>query len=118
MMKIGDVISEQKINLDINDIEKAERLFGFLNFKRLVNVKYKVIVYEKDGKEFAFQIVENLGTLIEYESKDDFNNRTLNEINSEKQKMYNEIKSTGIEITDEIDVKKAYELISKKLNNS
>ena len=118
MMKSGDVISEQKINLDINDIAKAEKLFEFLDFKRLVNVKYKVIVYEKDGKEFAFQIVENLGTLIEYENAKDFNNITLNEINSEKQKMYNEIKTTGIEITDEIDVKKAYELISKKLNNN
>ena len=95
MMKSGDVISEQKINLDINDIEKAEKLFEFLKFKRLVNVKYKVIVYEKD-----------------------FNNKTINEINSEKQKMYNEIKATGIKITDEIDVKKAYELISKKLNNN
>ena len=115
MTKNGDVISEQKINLDINDIEKAEKLFEFLNFKKLVDVRYKVIVYEKDGKEFAFQIVENIGTLIEYENEEDFSNETLNEINSAKQKMYKEIEATGIEITDEIDVKKAYELISKSL---
>ena len=114
--KNGDIISEEKINLDITDIEKAQKLFECLNFEELIHVKYHVVVYRKDDKEFAFQIVDGLGTLIEYENKNDFTNKSLAEINNVKQKMYNEIKSTGIEITKEIDVKKAYELIEKKIN--
>ena len=41
--------------------------------------------------------------------------RLLDDINKAKQEMYNEIVKTGINVTDEKDVKKAYELIRKKL---
>lgn len=110
----GDVISEQKINLDCNDLEKAKELFEHLEFKELIRVKYKVVVYSKDKVEYAFQDVENLGTLIEYENVEDFEGKSLEKINNAKKKMYNEIKNTGIYITEEKDVKKAYELILNK----
>lgn len=110
----GDVISEQKINLDCNDLEKAKELFENLEFKELIRVKYKVVVYSKDKVEYAFQDVENLGTLIEYENVEDFEGKSLEKINNAKEKMYNEIKNTGIYITEEKDVKKAYELILNK----
>lgn len=109
----GDVISEQKVNLNCDNLTDAEKLFNCLGFNKLVEVKYHVIVYEKDGVELAFQIVENLGTLIEYENENDFTGKKLEEINLEKQKMVDEIKEYNIEITDEIDVKKAWELIRK-----
>ena len=64
--------------------------------------------------EYAFQDVENLGTLIEYENVEDFEGKSLEKINNAKKKMYNEIKNTGIYITEEKDVKKAYELILNK----
>ena len=108
-------MSEQKINVDIQDIEKAKKIFECLGFKKLVEVKYHVIVYEKNKTEFAFQIVENLGTLIEFENESDFDGKTLEEINIVKQKMFEKIKNTGIQISNEIDVKKAYELIKKNL---
>ncbi len=41
----------------------------------------------------------------------------LDEINSAKNNMFEEIKNTGINVTDEKDVKKAYELILKKYFN-
>lgn len=113
----GDVISEQKINVDIKDIEKSQKLFEALNFKKLVEVKYKYISYKKDSQAFALQLVENLGILLEYESEKDFEGITLQEINEEKQKLYEEIKQMGLEITEEKDVKKAYELIDKNLKN-
>ena len=112
----GDVISEKKINLDCNDLEKARELFEYLGFKELIKVKYHVIVYEKEGTEFAFQVVENLGDFIEYENTEDFANKTLVDINNEKNKMLEDIKKYGISITNEIDVKKAFELIKKKYN--
>lgn len=46
--KKGDVISEQKIDLECNDLEKAKDLFKHLGFEELIRVKYKVIVYSKE----------------------------------------------------------------------
>lgn len=110
----GDVISEQKVNLDCDDLTKAESLFYCLGFYNLIEVKYHVIVYEKNGKEFAFQIVENLGTLIEYENANDFEGKSVIEINEAKNEMLTDIKECDICITEEYDVKKAFELIEKK----
>ena len=112
--KKGDVISEKKINLDCSDLEKAKDLFEHLEFEELIRVRYKVVVYSKDKEEYAFQEVENLGTLIEYENTEDFEGKTLEDINKAKETMYNEIKSTGICLTNEKDVKKALELILNK----
>ena len=112
--KNGDVISEQKINLDCSDLEKAKDLFEHLEFEELIRVRYKVLVYSKDKIEYAFQDVENLGTLIEYENVENFEGKSLNEINEAKENMYNEIKNTGINLTEEKDVKKAFELILNK----
>ena len=110
----GDVISEKKINLDCSDLEKAKDLFEHLEFEELIRVRYKVLVYSKDKIEYAFQDVENLGTLIEYENVENFEGKSLNEINEAKENMYNEIKNTGINLTEEKDVKKAFELILNK----
>lgn len=63
----------------------------------------------------AFQDVEKLGVLIEYENMNDFEGKSLDEINSAKNNMFEEIKNTGINVTDEKDVKKAYELILKNI---
>lgn len=65
----------------------------------------------------AYQDVENLGVLIEYENMNDFERKSLDEINSAQNNMFEEIKNTGINVTNEKDVKKAYELILKKYFN-
>jgi len=114
----GDVVSEEKVNLNCDDLESAEKLFKCLKFYKLVEVKYHVTVYEKEGKEFAFQEVENLGTLIEYENNNDFSNKSFLEINNAKKEMINDIKKYKINITEETDVKKACELLRQKLQLS
>lgn len=112
----GKLISEKKINVDCNNIESAKKLFECLKFEKLVEVKYHVIVLERDGVEFAFQDVENLGLLMEYENLIDFEGKTIDSIKEEKQKMYNFVKKTGLNITDEQDVQKAYELVKLEQN--
>ena len=112
----GDVISEQKVNLECNNLIKAEILFNCLGFYKLIEVKYHAIVYEKNGKEFAFQIVENLGTLIEYENINNFDGKSISEINNAKNEMVEDIQECDIIIKDEYNVKKAFELIKKKYN--
>ena len=115
--KDGDIISEQKINLDCSDLEKAKDLFEHLEFEELIRVRYKVTVYGKCKVEYAFQDVENLGVLIEYENMDDFEGKSLDEINTVKKNMFEEIKNTGINLTEEKDVKETYELILNKYFN-
>lgn len=111
----GNIISEKKINVECNSLESAKQLFECLNFEELVEVKYNVLVMEKNGIELAFQYGNDIGVLIEYENKNDFSNKTNEEIRLEKENMYNYIKKLGIEITEEKDVKKAWELIEKSL---
>ena len=45
----GKLISERKVNVDCSDLESAQKLFECLKFEKLVEVKYHVIVLEKDG---------------------------------------------------------------------
>ena len=112
--KDGDIISEQKINLDCSDLEKAKDLFEHLEFEELIRVRYKVTVYGKCKVEYAFQDVENLGVLIEYENLNDFEGQSIEEIQVEKNKMYESMKNEGLILTDELDIKKAKELILKE----
>lgn len=111
----GMTVSEEKINVDINDIDKAKSLFLALNFDEIVRVKYECIVYERDGLELALQEVDGLGLLLEYENINDFEGIVEDKIIETKKLMLQEIKNLGIKTTDEIDVKKAYELIEKRL---
>ncbi len=111
----GMTISEEKISLDIHDVNKAKELFLALNFKELIRVKDNCIIYEKDGLELAFQQVDGLGLLLEYENVNDFEGVDDEKIKTIKKEMFLEIKNLGIQTTNELDVKKAYELIEKKI---
>ena len=111
----GNIISEKKINVDCLNLTKAKELFEALGFEELVRVKYKVTVFSDGNKEFAFQEVENLGLLVEYESAKNMDNSTNDEILKEKECMLEEIMSTGILVNKELDVKKAYEIIKDSI---
>lgn len=111
------VISEEKISVIINDIEKAKKIFEALNFKTIVEVNYDVIVYAKEGVELAFQNVENLGLLVEFENDNDFENYNAEEIIKIKKEMLKTIKNYNIDVTNDFDVKKAYEIIKREFDN-
>ena len=110
------VISEEKISINIDDIDNAEKLFTLLGFKKLVDVNYDIIVYEKDGFELCFQDVERLGLVLEYENENDFTNVSNEGILKVKHEMLEKIKKYNLNITDEFDIKKAYELIEKEID--
>lgn len=82
--KDENIISETKININCEDLSEAEKLFENLGFEILTIVKYKVKVYEKDGIELAFKNVEGLGSMIEYENEEDFENKNIEEIKKSK----------------------------------
>lgn len=115
--KDENIISETKININCENLSEAEKLFENLGFDILTIVKYKVKVYAKDGIELAFQNVEGLGSMIEYENEEDFENKNIEEIKKVKQKMEEKIESFGILIEKGNDVKKAKELIEKNIKD-
>lgn len=110
------VISEEKININIDDINEARKLFEAINFELLTEVNYDAIVYSNGEIELCFQNVENLGILLEYENVNDFEGKSNEEILNEKNNMLNELRMLKLNITDEFDVKKACELIMNKIN--
>ena len=109
------VMTEEKINVNCDDLDMAKKLFLALHFRPLVKVGYDVIVFSNQKIELAFQNVENLGLLVEYENGKDFSDSTEEEIVLAKQQMLKEIKNLNIQTTEEMDVKKAYELIQKQI---
>ena len=102
---------EEKMNISIDSTQNAICLFEKLGFEKLVTVKYDCIVYSNKKLELAFQNVENLGLLLEYENKNDFENATPEIIENEKMSMLQEIKNLGINVSNETDIRKAYELL-------
>ena len=109
------VISEEKINVNIDNIDNAIKLFNRLGFEKLISVKYDVIVYSNGIYEFAFQNVDNLGLLMEMEHPDDFTGYSYEDILKEKEKMLDIIRNYHLSIEDNYDIKKAYELVLKKI---
>ena len=102
---------EEKINISIDNTQNAIKLFEKIGFEKLVTVKYDCIVYSNKKLELAFQNVENLGLLLEYENKNDFDNAAQEVIKNEKLNMLQEIQTLGINVSDETDIRKAYELL-------
>ncbi len=111
----GITISEEKVSVNVDDAASAERLLSVMDYKRLVGVCNRYVVFGKGAFELALQRVDNLGLLIEYESEVDCEDMSAEEILEAKRGMLKEIRALGIETTDELDVKKAYELIEKEM---
>ncbi|MBP5678982.1 MAG: hypothetical protein J6X28_04065 [Bacilli bacterium] len=112
----GDtVLSEEKINLGIMDTEKARQLLEALGYQKLVDVSYDVTVYQKGTVELCFQEVEELGLLCEWESPNDYTNVSKEEILEEKKRMLQELRDYQLQVSDDYDVKKAYQIIKNRM---
>lgn len=107
----GEVVSEEKYNIPCDDLLQARNLFSALGFKSLVHVKYNVIEMKKGDFHFAFQDVEGLGVLVECESPIDFSNSSFEDIKQEKKRLWSFLKELDLELSDDLDIKKAQELI-------
>ena len=114
--KNNNVTSEEILSVLIDDIEKMKAILEKDGYQELIEKKQYFNDFTKDDIVFTLEEVEDIGLLIEYENKNDFSNYSSDEIIKEKEKMYNIIKETGIDISDDYDIKKAYDLIIKKYN--
>lgn len=112
--KDDNVISEEIISVQIDDIDKMKKILENLGYKELIQKKQYFNDMTKDNIVFILEEVDDIGLLIEYENKNDFSNKTDEEVLEEKRKMHKIIKDMGINISDDFDIKKAYNLIIEK----
>ena len=114
--KDGRVTSEEIISVQIDDIDKMKIILENFGYKELVQKKQYFNDMTKDDMVFILEEVDDIGLLIEYKNKKDFSDKTADEIMEEKKKMYETIKSMGIDIEEDFDIKKAQYLIMKRYN--
>lgn len=111
------VLYEEKIEVNIDNINNADKLLDALGFKTILKINNNSVVYSNNKIELCFQNIEGLGLLLEYENSKDFTGFSNEDILKEKQKMLEEIKKYNLDITNEIDVKKAFELIKENFKD-
>ena len=114
--KDGHVTSEEILSAKIDDIDIMKKMLERLGFEELIQKNQYFNDYTKGDIVFILEEVKDIGLLIEYENKNDFTGKSDEEIMEVKREMYNTIKSIGIDICEDYDVKKAYDLIVKKYN--
>lgn len=114
--KDGHVTSEEILSVKIDDIDIMKKMLERLGFEELIQKNQYFNDYTKGDLVFILEEVRDIGLLIEYENKNDFTGKSDEEIMEAKREMYNTIKSIGIDICEDYDVKKAYDLIVKKYN--
>lgn len=65
--KEGNVISEQKTECNVDDLHNALKIFDNAQLNNWCCIKNKSITYSNGTMCFDLQIIEDLGTFIEYE---------------------------------------------------
>lgn len=109
----GVVVSEEKVNINCEDLEKANKLFSYLKFNKVVRVKYDVYEFQKGNFKFALQDVEGLGLLLEHEGTENYDNLSVEELKNKKNELANKVRAIGLKFGTNNDIKKAYELIKR-----
>ena len=107
----GDVIGEQKTSAKIEDFDKTLKIFtqsGLNNWCVLKNHSY---AYEKDNLRFSLQVIEALGTFIEYEEDDFMKEMRTNE---KIEFMKNVVSSLGLKLGNDFSCKKVYMKLHSK----
>lgn len=110
----NNVISEEKIKCNIDNAEKAIKIFNNCGLTNWCNISQDILIYEKESIAFALQIVEGLGVFIEYEEDASMADLT------EKQKidlMLSNLKTLGLNLGDDYSCKKVYLMFKKDNNN-
>lgn len=109
----NNVIAEEKVKCNIDSIENAVKIFNLAGLNNWLKLKQHLLVFVNDKFGFAIQIVDGLGTFIEYEETESIKHLSEQEkINS----MLGDLKNLGINFGSDYSCKKPY-MKFKKDNN-
>lgn len=107
----GNVISEQKTEAHINDMQNMMRILANLGFSNWCYCFSQNNLYEKDGKQLLLQNVKNLGLLLEVEAFEDMEGMTADK-KIEKLKKF--VKGLNLDIGKDHSCKKAFMILHQK----
>ena len=101
----GNVIAEEKVKCPVENLEKSLKIFKLSGLNNWCEIKQHMLVFKKGETEFAIQIVDGLGSFIEYEETESMKEFTEQE---KIDAMLADLKSLGINIGDDYSCKKVY----------
>ncbi|MBQ7467145.1 MAG: hypothetical protein IJS74_03640 [Clostridia bacterium] len=106
----GNVVCEEKVKVNISDLEKAVSILTLAGFNNFVNCKQNCYVYKNDELELCLQIVDNLGIFIEYEEDESVKDLLPEE---KIEVMKNKLKKLGLQLGEDFSCKKVFMLLHK-----
>ncbi len=102
---LDTVVGEEKINLTIDDVEKARQIFLLAGLNEWCHIEDKNYLYKNNEFEIDLQIVDNLGMFIEFEENEKMKGLSpTQKINI----MTSMLKSLGLNLGKDFSYKKAY----------
>lgn len=110
--KNNNVISEEKVNCNIDNVDNALRLFDLAGLNMWNKMLQHISVYKKGDIEFAVQHINGLGTFIEYEEDDTMSN--LKTPDEKIEYMLNILRGVGLKIGEDFSCKKVYMKFKKE----
>ena len=105
------VIEEEKVQLKIESLELALKIFKLANLNCWSELKQNIFVFKKEDIEFCVSEIENLGIFIEFEENSKINNLQPYE---KIEYMKSILKSLNLKLGNDYSCKKPY-LKFKKL---
>lgn len=101
----GNVIAEEKVKTPVDSLEKAIKIFKLSGLNNWCEIKQHMLVFKRGETEFAIQIVDGLGSFIEYEETASMKDFTEQE---KIDAMLADLKNLGINIGTDYSCKKVY----------
>lgn len=105
----GDIISQEKYDCEIKDLQQGKELLKAIKYKELMNIREDDIVYEKAGLEISIKDIEDGENLIEIELNEKFDSidkvkQKINEINIPIDKSNFFVKKAEIELKKVLEI--------------
>lgn len=66
----GDIKKDQKLYLEVPDLEKGKQFLEFIGYQEFFHLKQKLYFYKIGNSRLSIQVVENLGVYLEYEASE------------------------------------------------
>ena len=107
----GNVIAEEKIKSLIDNPEKTIKILKLAGLNMWCEITQNMYVFSKDKIQFALQIVDNLGSFIEYEEQDWMSHLSEHE---KIKAMLSDLKDTGLKLGTDYSCKKVYMKFKKE----
>lgn len=108
----NNVISEEKINCNIDNVDNALKLFDLAGLNMWNKMFQHISIYKKGDIEFAVQHIDGLGTFIEYE--EDATMADLKTPDKKIEYMLNILRGIGLKISEDFSCKKVYMKFKKE----